>query len=379
VTKTEREHARKHLYKQPGSANWFVRLYVHGKQVRETTGTADETEACRIAFARLDEAGADRTGAKRFIGPEQKKITVQQLLDALRVDYKLREKGTGSRLDANLKPVEEWFGHYKALELTSADVDKFIEHALLHGRRKDSSKGARPASINRSLQLLNQAFKLGKKQLHLNSDLYIRRLSEVGNARQGFFSSMEFRSVLANLSEHWRDYVEFFYLCGMRPKEIRSLSWADVDTDCIRLRAENAKTGHSRSIPLTGQIADLITRRRLQMSAKTNLIFHYKGQPIGDHRKAWKTACRLAGCPGKLLYDLRRTFCRDGIRAGVPQSVVMSISGHRTVSTFLRYNITNDADQRAALEARENYSAQQLVIKDGEQDAEPKAVTERVQ
>jgi integrase len=102
---------------------------------------------------------------------------------------------------------------------------------------------------------------------------------------------MEFRSVLANLSEHWRDYVEFFYLCGMRPKEIRSLSWPDVDAGCIRLRAENAKTGHSRSIALTGQTADLIARRRLQMSPNTSLIFHYKGQPMGDHRKAWKTAC----------------------------------------------------------------------------------------
>jgi integrase len=111
------------------------------------------------------------------------------------------------------------------------------------------------------------------------------------------------------------------------------------------------------------------------MSPKTNLIFHYKGQPIGDHRKAWKTACRLAGCPGKLLYDLRRTFCRDGIRAGVPQSVVMSISGHRTVSTFLRYNITNDADQRAALEARQNYSTR---VVEQEQAAIP-AATERVQ
>jgi hypothetical protein len=38
------------------------------------------------------------------------------------------------------------------------------------------------------------------------------------------------------------------------------------------------------------------------------------------------------------------------IRAGVPQSVVMSISGHKTVSMFLRYNITDGKDQRDALQ-----------------------------
>ena len=366
MTKGEREHARKHLYKQPGSANFYARFCLRGKQIRETTGTADETEACRVVLVRLDELGADRAGAKRFIGPEQKRIKVQQLLDALRANYESRKKG-GARLLSNLKPLEEHFGDYRATELTSADVDRFITHARQQGRRvvkevpgkPTKAKPAKDASINRCLQLLRQAYKLALRDGKLTSAPYIQRLSEVGNERQGFFSSMEFRSVLSNLPEHWRDFVEFFYLCGMRPKEIRSLSWQDVDADCILLRAENAKTKHSRSIPLTGQLEELIARRRLQMSPKTNLIFHHNGLPIGDFRKSWKTACRLAGCPGKLLYDLRRTFCRDAIRAGVPQSVVMSISGHRTISTFLRYNITDDEDQKQALLARQEYTTKQ--------------------
>jgi hypothetical protein len=46
------------------------------------------------------------------------------------------------------------------------------------------------------------------------------------------------------------------------------------------------------------------------------------------------------------------------VRAGVPQSVAMSISGHRTVSMFLRYNITPGADQREALGSVEQYLAE---------------------
>jgi hypothetical protein len=37
------------------------------------------------------------------------------------------------------------------------------------------------------------------------------------------------------------------------------------------------------------------------------------------------------------------------IRAGVGQAVAMSISGHKTVSMFMRYNITNGADKLDAL------------------------------
>jgi integrase len=105
-----------------------------------------------------------------------------------------------------------------------------------------------------------------------------------------------------------------------------------------------------------GELAELLPRRRLQMSSKTNLIFHHDGQRIGDFRRAWTTACRRAGV-NRLFHDLRRTFVRDATHAGTPQSVVMACSGHRTVSVFLRYNITNDADQRQALLDRQSYSA----------------------
>jgi acyl-CoA thioesterase FadM len=37
------------------------------------------------------------------------------------------------------------------------------------------------------------------------------------------------------------------------------------------------------------------------------------------------------------------------IRAGVPQTVAMSITGHKTVSMFNRYNITNQEDRREAV------------------------------
>ena len=135
--------------------------------------------------------------------------------------------------------------------------------------------------------------------------------------------------------------------------------WSQVDRDrqTIRLEPGTTKNNEGRTIPyaLLPELVEVIEaawkeHERLKGEDKIcPYVFHRNGKRIKVFHGAWKTACETAGCPGKLFHDFRRTAIRNLSRKGVPDTVAMRISGHKTRSVFDRYNIVNEADLREAL------------------------------
>ncbi len=80
-------------------------------------------------------------------------------------------------------------------------------------------------------------------------------------------------------------------------------------------------------------------------------------RPGPDVKTAFARACRAAGLSGIWFHDLRRSFVTKARRVGVPQSVVMRMSGHRTRAVFDRYNVVEEGDIRAAARLIETNAA----------------------
>ena len=336
------------IYKR--GETWWIGFYVDGREQRESAKTNDEEKARKTLRAKLKEVHVHELDpAKPFITQRARRRTIADLLDGLRSDFEIRGVGSKQNL-SNIKRARTDFGMMRATALAAEDVDQYIENRLGGGDAK--------ASINRTLQLLKQAYTLAELPAPK-----IRRLDESDNVRCGFFSETEIRRVIAHLPGELADFTLFAWLTGMRKGEIASLRWKDVDGGCIRLRAENAKNGTARLIPLEGELAELIARRKPARQVKVNgtvmlsdLIFHRNGERISEFRKSWATAGKKAGIK-RLFHDLRRSACKNMIEAGVAQVTAMKVSGHKTDSMFRRYAIVDETDLRTALRATQQYLA----------------------
>jgi integrase len=114
--------------------------------------------------------------------------------------------------------------------------------------------------------------------------------------------------------------------------------------------AEISKNKDGRILPLRGELLDVLERAAERRRLDCTFVFHVNGQPIGQFRKSWKTACKSAGLSGLIPHDLRRTAVRNMVRAGIPERVAMSLSGHKTRAIFDRYNIVSESDLAEAAE-----------------------------
>ena len=331
-----------HIYKR-GKVYW-VKYYRSGKSFRESSGSAKESDAKRLL--RLREGDIAR-GIP--VAPRVGRVKFDELAEDVVNDYKINQKRSLRHLEIRLnKHLRPFFGGRRAAAITTADIRKFI------ARRQEV--GASNGEINRELTVLRRAFNLGIQSEKLMHKPYISLLKE-NNVRTGFFEPEQFSSLHKHLPDYLKPFAHFAYITGWRRGEISGLQRRQVDFGAGRVALDpgTTKNDEGRVFPFTRELRALLEKQekytsqlQLQEDKVIPWVFHRKGKRIGDFRKAWATACKKAGVPGRIPHDFRRTAVRNLVRAGIPERVAMQMTGHKTRSVFERYNIVSEGDLDAA-------------------------------
>ena len=327
---------------------WNIQYSHRNRQYRESSGSTKRSDAVRLLKKRLSEIGAGKT----IVGPQLERTTFEELCEILRDDYRMNGRKSTRRLETSIDRLEEFFTGYRAIDITTDVIRRYINHRLEEGRAA--------STIRNETNALRRAFRLAHEAGKVSYPPHFPKI-DVNNVRTGFFEEPEFRRVVENLPHCVKPLAEFTYLTGWRLGEVLPLRWQQVDfhAGVIRLEVGSTKNNDGRVLPFRAlpKLAEVLERqlahtRKLEkkLSRIIPFVWHRNGREIRNIVKAWKNACAAAGCPERLFHDFRRTAVRNLERAGVPRSVAMKITGHKTEAVYRRYAIVNERDVAEGLE-----------------------------
>jgi integrase len=321
---------------------WWVRYYRDGRRY-EQSANSEAYEDARDLLRRLEGAIADGVPVTPKIG----QLRFKEAADDLVTNYRVNKRKSIGDVERHIDKLRGAFGGWRIANLTTADVERYVKD------RQEA--GAANATINRELAALKRMFTLAVRARKLVTRPHIPLLAE-HNARQGFFEVEQFIAVRARLKPVLQAIATAAFYTGWRTKsEILPLKWSQVDRQAgvLRLEVGTTKTKKGRTFKYASivELRDAIDTQWTAHEAlkKKNIISPYvfqrrEGKPVRNFRKAWKAACKAAGCPGRIPHDFRRTAVRNLTRAGVTDTIAMAVTGHRTRAVFDRYDIVSEAD-----------------------------------
>jgi len=240
-----------------------------------------------------------------------------------------------ARWDKHLAPV---FANRKAALVAAEDLREY-QAARVEAK-------ARYATINRELQLLRRAFRVGfesKPKLVVDIPLFPKRLAE--SKRTGFIEDVTFAKLLAAITDTGlRGLILTAYRLGFRKSELQNLLCLQLADGWLRLFAGATKNGKARAVKLPDDVNEALTACAKDKAPDAYLFTWKDGSPIRDFRGAWSKATKAAGVPELIFHDLRRSAVRRMRRKGIPTSTAMLISGHLTRTVFDDYDVSNPQD-----------------------------------
>ena len=343
---------------------WYIQYYQNGRQVRVSSGTEVKQEALamlRKLMAERDDGAPPANDIRR--------IRYADLRDAFISSYvaagnkSLRTKADGTESIAGLSVLDSFCGYEtdtvdgkvivtnKGIPASSLTTDFARRFA-----RKRKAEGIGNAAINRSLAALRRMLTIARRERKLTAVPYIEFLKEPP-ARKGFLERKDFDRLVKVLPTRLRPLITFLYWCGCRIGETLAIEWTQVNLAArlIVLEPEQTKTDEGRTIPLSSELVDMLSK----VESKEGKVFD--GTNL---RKEWMKACNAVGLgtttevegrpydpiySGLTLHDLRRSAVRNLRKAGVSEKEAMKISGHKTRSVFDRYNIVSTDDVMEAM------------------------------
>lgn len=337
-TKPSRKRGEGSIFPKKGSRFLYIQYYgPNGKPIQESSKSVSQMVALKLLRKRQGEV------ANGIFTVDVRNTSYENIRALLIADYKAKKnksllvRSDGTQTICGLDHLDGYFSGWQAMRITTDVLRDY-------NTKKQAEKLDAP-TVNRHFALLRRMMRLAWRESKLREPPYFP-MNRENPPRKGFVTDGQFQKIRSHLPTVLWPLVTFLYFTGVRLGEALLAVWPQVNLDRkeIRLEGEQTKSGSPRIAPLTDELVGMLKKQFRTdglVFCSTNL------------RKAWKNATQLAGCPGIVIHDLRRSAVRNLMDDGTQTAVAMSISGHKTEAIFQRYNITTAQQAHEAMERRE--------------------------
>jgi len=331
--------------------DFYIEFYDHGKKLREHIGSSRPLAETVYKKRKVQQAEG------RFLDiKKENRIKFENFTDEyFELHCKVNNIKSFNTADkCNIKALKEHFSGLFLNEITPHKVQTFkSERARTVYQLKDSkTKMITPATVNRQLTCLksifNKAIAWGKFE-GANPVKGIKLFKENNAARLRFLEQEEITKLLANCIAPIKPIVIIAINTGMRRGEIMGLKWRDIDFKRGIIHLYNTKNGEKREIPANENVINTLIAVRKH--PQSELVFvKDNGEPYGDFKKSFFTACQKSGIKDFHFHDLRHTFASHLVMSGVDLNTVRELLGHKSLAMTLRYSHLSQSFKKQAVE-----------------------------
>ena len=312
------------------------------KRKRVRLGHISQNQALRILSQHLREIVE-----KRFIPEEKPKISFSEAADAFWAFSKVRKK-SWFKDKGFIERLKQFFGTMPLDSLTPGLVDQYLVRRREEGRKKGIEyKGA---TLNREIACLKTIVRRAMldRQIDRNPIEGVRLFKEI--VRNRTLTPGEFERLIGCCPRHLKPMVQLAYDTAMRRGELLRLRWSQIhfESRVILLEAEDTKTQERREVPLDDRLVKML--QDVLRVPGCPYVFTYHGKPMNSVDTAYVNACINTKITDFRFHDLRHCAVTNMRKAGVNDSTIMSISGHKTHEIFRRYDRIDREDRLNALQ-----------------------------
>lgn len=340
----------------------------HGKRTRVSLGHADRQKAER------QRAQRQRELSMGCVVVEDMRLS-ELLADSLeRTRGQVRESTLLER-DIAMRHFLEAVGDIDIRTVKHRHGEAFIQACL--------DKGNSPATANKKIGCLKRLFQLAvvRGQLDENPFRFVRHI-KVPARQVRIYSDPECTRLLEASKEprrvdapDWELLVATALCTAMRRGELLNVMWADIDFERLTISVSpkqdtahtwewRIKDAERRTLPLTSEVAELLTARRTGQTKLYPYVFisparyeciqklREQGQwtvrhgrcPVNNFDRGFRTLLERAQIDTGQFHDLRRTCLSRWLANGLTEYDVMQLAGHSDFSTTHRFYLAVRTD-----------------------------------